>query len=57
MSLAFKYFIILFENKLVFEYNFKLVYLILSVLFGLILYLLITIFIKAFNFKDLKLKY
>ena len=57
MSLVFKYFIILFENKLVFEYNFKLVYLILSVLFGLILYLLITIFIKAFNFKDLKLKY
>ncbi len=57
MGFIFKYLIFYFENQLVYSYNFKLFYLILVVVFGLILYLLISIFIKAFNYRDVKLKY
>ena len=57
MGIFFKYLISLFENQLVYDYQFKSIYLILSVLLGLILYLLTSFFIKAFNYKDLKLKY
>ncbi len=57
MGFIFKYLIFYFENQLVYNYNFKLFYLILVVVFGLILYLLISIFIKAFNYRDVKLKY
>ena len=57
MGIAFSYSILFFENQLNYSYDFKLFYLILSVIFCLILYLLITLFINAFNFKDLKLKY
>ncbi len=57
MGIAFSYSILFFENQLNYIYDFKLFYLILSVIFCLILYLLITLFINAFNFKDLKLKY
>ncbi len=57
MGFVFKNFINFFENKLVYNYDFKLLFLILSVLLGFILYLLVSIFIKAFNSKDLKLKY
>ena len=57
MGIFFKYLIITFESKLIYNFNFKSFYLILSVLFCLIIYLLVSFFIKAFNSKDLQLKY
>ncbi len=57
MGLFFKYLILVFENQLMYYYGFKSFYLILSAILALIFYLLATYFIKAFNFKDLKLKY
>ena len=57
MGLIFNYFISFFENKLVYDYNLKLFYLLLSVLLGLMFYLIVSFFINAFNSKDLKLKY
>ena len=57
MGLIFKYLISFFGNQLIYDYEFKLFYLILAVLLALILYLFVSFFIKAFNFKDLKLKY
>ena len=57
MSFAFKYLIFLFGNKLIYDHELKLFYLILVVIFALILYLLISLLIKALNYKDLKLKY
>ena len=57
MGFVFNYFISFFENKLVYEYNLKLFYLIISVILGLMFYLVLSFFMKAFNSKDLKLKY
>jgi len=57
MGFIFKYLIHFFSDQLVYDYKFKLFYLILSVIFALILYLLVSFFIKAFNSRDLKLKY
>jgi len=57
MGLFFKYLILVFDTKLVYDFSFKSFYLILSVLLGLIFYLLVSFFIKAFNYKDLHLKY
>ena len=57
MGFIFRYIILFFENQLAYSYELKLLYLILSVILGLISYLLIAFFIKAFNSKDLKLKY
>jgi putative peptidoglycan lipid II flippase len=57
MGIVFKYFITFFGNQLIYDYKFKLFYLILVVISALILYLLLSFFIKAFNSKDLKLKY
>ncbi len=57
MGFIFKYFISIFGNQLIYDYKFKLFYLILVVIFALISYLFISFFIKAFNSKDLKLKY
>ncbi len=57
MGFIFRYIILSFENQLAYSYDLKLFYLILSVILGLISYLLIAFFIKAFNSKDLKLKY
>ena len=57
MGFVFHYFISFFEKQLIYNYNLKLFYLILSVLLGLMFYLIISFFIKAFNSKDLKLKY
>jgi putative peptidoglycan lipid II flippase len=57
MGVFFKYLIIIFENKLLYDYNFKSIYLVLSVLLGLTFYLLVSFLIKAFNYKDLKLNY
>ena len=57
MGFVFQYLISFFGNQLIYDNEFKLFYLILVVIFALILYLLLSFFIKAFNSKDLKLKY
>ena len=57
MGMFFNYLISIFENQLVYDYQFKSFYLIFSVLLGLVFYLLISFLIKAFNYKDLQLKY
>ncbi len=57
MGIFFKYLIIIFGNQLIYDYNFKSFYLLLSVLLCLTLYLVVSFFINAFNYKDLQLKY
>ncbi len=57
MGIFFKYVITFFENQLVYDYYFKSFYLLLSVILGLIFYLLISLLIKAFKYDDIKLKY
>ncbi len=57
MGIFFKYVIMFFENQLVYDYYFKSFYLLLSVILGLIFYLLISLLIKAFKYDDIKLKY
>ena len=57
MGIFFKYLTLIFENFLAYDYHYKLLFLILSVLLGLVLYLSVSFFIKAFNYKDLQLKY
>ena len=57
MGLFFNYLILLFDEQLSFEYSFKSIYLILSVILGLVFYLLISYLIKAFKLEDIKLKY
>ena len=57
MGLFFGYLIHIFQNQLIYYSDFKLFYLILSVLLGIIFYLLLSLFIKAFNSQDLKLRY
>ena len=57
MGLFFSYVILVLENKLVYDYHLKSFYLILSVFLGFAFYLLVSFFIKAFNYKDVNLKY
>ena len=57
MGLFFNYLLLIFKNQLSYEYDFKSFYLISSVTVSLIFYLLVSFFIKAFNYKDLHLKY
>ena len=57
MGIFFNYLISIFQNQLMYEYNFKSFYLILSVLLALFFYLIISFFFKAFNYKDLQLRY
>ena len=57
MGLFFNYLILFFENQLSYNYQFKSFYLILSVLLGFAFYLLVSFLIKAFNYKDVQLKY
>ena len=57
MGIFFYYLTLIFENQLVYSYTLKSIYLILSVLLSMVLYLLISFFIKAFNYNDLQLKY
>ena len=57
MGIFFNYLIFIFQNKLIYDSNFKSFYLILSVLLTLSFYLLLSFFIKAFNYKDLQLRY
>ena len=57
MGILFKYLIIIFEYQLAYDYNFKSIYLIISVFFSLIFYILFSLFIKAFKYNDINLKY
>ena len=57
MGIFFNYLIFIFQNQLEYDYNFKSFYLILSVILALCFYLIISFFIKAFNYKDLQLRY
>ena len=57
MGILFKYLIIIFEYQLAYDYNFKSIYLIMSVFFSLIFYILFSLFIKAFKYSDINLKY
>jgi putative peptidoglycan lipid II flippase len=57
MGIFFDYVIHFFNNKLLYEANFKVIYLFGAVTSGLIFYLLIAILIKAFKRSDINLKY
>ncbi len=57
MGLFFNYLVLFFNEQLSFEYSLKSIYLILSVILGLVFYLLISYLIKAFQLEDIKLKY
>ncbi len=57
MGIFFNYLILFFENKLIYEYNLKSLYLILSSFLSLVFYLSFSLFIKAFKYGDIKLKY
>ena len=57
MGLFFNFLLDLFQNELVFSNLLKSLYLILSVILGLLFYLIVCYFIKAFKLKDIKLKY
>ena len=57
MGIFFEYLTFIYRNELNYDYYFKSIYLILSVLSGLIFYLLVSFFIKAFKYKDIKLNY
>jgi putative peptidoglycan lipid II flippase len=57
MGIFFKYVIYFFNDKLLYEANFKAIYLIGAVLSGLIFYFLIAILIKAFKRSDINLNY
>ena len=57
MGVFFNYLILFFENKLIYEYNLKSIYLILSSFLSLVFYLSFSLFIKAFKYGDIKLKY
>ena len=57
MGIFFHYSIFIFKDKLLYDYYLKSLYLIISVLLGLFFYLIVSFMIKAFNYKDLQLKY
>ena len=57
MGLFFNFLLNLFQNELIFSNLLKSLYLILSVFLGLLFYLIVCYFMKAFKLKDIKLKY
>ena len=57
MGIFFNFLLSYFQNELAFNYNIKSFYLILSVVLGLLFYLFISYWIKAFKMSDIKLKY
>jgi len=57
MGIFFYYIILLFHDKLVYQENFKGIYLVGVVILGLMFYLLIAILIKAFKRSDINLNY
>ncbi len=57
MGLFFNYLIISFQDQLTYDQSLKSFHLILSVVLGALFYLLVSYLIKAFQLKDIKLKY
>ena len=57
MGIFFKYLILIFQKQLIYDYHFKSIYLIFAVFLCLIFYLMLSLFIKAFKYEDIKLKY
>ena len=57
MGIFFNFLITHFKNELSFDQNLKSFYLIASVILGLLFYLFVSYFIKAFKMSDIKLKY
>ena len=57
MGVFFYFLLNFFKEELLFNKPIKSLYLILSVILGLLFYLLFCYFIKAFQIKDIKLKY
>jgi putative peptidoglycan lipid II flippase len=57
MGIVFWYLILFFENQLIYDYYLKSIFLILVVFLCLIFYLTISLFIKAFKYEDIKLRY
>ena len=57
MGLFFNFLLNFFQNDLTFDQSIKSLYLVLSVILGLLFYLIVCYFIKAFQMNDIKLKY
>ena len=57
MGILFKFLILNLENQLNYNYHFKSIYLVSAVFACAIFYLIVSIFIKAFQTDDIKLKY
>ena len=57
MGFFYNYLLEFFSNNLAFEENLKALYLIGIVFIGLISYLIIAIFVRAFKISDINLKY
>jgi len=57
MGLFFNFLLNYFQNELSFDKTIKSLYLILSVVLGLLFYLIVCYLIKAFNIRDINLKY
>ena len=57
MGIFFNYIIYFFNEKFLYESNFKAIYLVSAVIAGLIFYLVIAILIKAFKISDINLNY
>ena len=57
MGIFFSYSISFFENQLIFSYHLKSLFLILLVILSLAFYFMLSLFIKAFKYNDIKLRY
>jgi len=57
MGLFFNFLLNFFQNELVFNHTIKSLYLVLSVILGLLFYLIVCYLIKAFKMSDINLKY
>jgi len=57
MGLFFNFLLNFFQNELAFNNTIKSLYLVLSVILGLLFYLIVCYFIKAFKMADIKLEY
>ena len=57
MGILFKYLIMFFEFQLAYDFYLKSFYLVISVFLSFIFYLLFSLFIKAFKYGDINLKY
>ena len=57
MGLFFNFLLNFFQNELLFDKTIKSLYLILSVILGFLFYLIVCYLIKAFNIRDINLRY